>query len=75
MQNIYYLHDKDLIFCTKQLIKKIRLDQMNCKGCTVPKNLWLAFLGVHNAYSWNNKCQKCVGMGLNGFLSEKINRK
>ena len=22
----------------------------------------------HSAYSWNIKCQKCVGIGLNGFI-------
>ena len=24
-------------------------------------------------YSWSIKCQKCAGMGLNGFISKKIN--
>ena len=23
---------------------------------------------VHSAYSWNDKCQKCAGLGLNGFI-------
>ena len=27
----------------------------------------------HAAYSYNNKCKKCAGMGLNGFIFEKIN--
>ena len=35
VQKIYYLHDKDLIFCTKQLITKNNsFDQMNCKECS-----------------------------------------
>ena len=29
----------------------------------------------HTAYSWNNKCQKCAEMGLNGFIFKKINKK
>ena len=28
----------------------------------------------HTTYSWNIKWQKCVGMGLNGFISRKINQ-
>ena len=26
----------------------------------------------HTAYNWNIKCQKCAGMGLNGFIFKKI---
>ena len=26
----------------------------------------------HSAYRWNIKCQKCSEMGLNGFISKKI---
>ena len=29
----------------------------------------------HNAYSQNNRCQKWAGMGLNGFIYEKIHEK
>ena len=28
----------------------------------------------HTAYNWNNKSQKCAGMGLNGFIFKKINK-
>ena len=28
---------------------------------------------THSAYKWNIKCQKCAGMGLNGFILKKIN--
>ena len=27
---------------------------------------------MHTAYNWNIKCQKCAGMGLNGFIFRKI---
>ena len=33
----------------------------------------VAFTPVYSTYSYNNKCQKCVGIGLNGFKSKKIN--
>ena len=31
-------------------------------------------LHSHSAYSLNIKCQKCAGIGLNGFIIKKINK-
>ena len=28
-------------------------------------------VAAHGGYTLNNKCQKCVGMGLNGFILKK----
>ena len=36
---------------------------------------WLNLKVIHTTYSWNNKWQKCAGMGLNGFIFKRINEK
>ena len=46
-------------------------------GRKVVKTIWHKFIEAmttHPSYSWNNKSQKCKGIGLKGFIFEKINK-
>ena len=38
------------------------------------KEFMFVYFSEHTAYSSNIKCQKCAGMGLNGFIFKKINK-
>ena len=54
-------------------VEKSMLQSSNsqiCKGLLRTTN---AKWGLHTTYSWNIKWQKCAGIGLNGFILEKIN--
>ena len=42
--------------------------------CTCAAKLpWLLYIATHSTYNWNIKWQKSEGLGLNGFIFNKIN--
>ena len=43
-------------------------------GTNVAFQIYKTMWACHTGYSWNNKCQKCAGMGFNGFIIKKINK-
>ena len=51
------------------------LGALDTKELRKPNFSIASVLGItHTAYSYSNKCQKCAGMGLNGFIFKKINK-
>ena len=66
-----------MIIETNNNIRTVKEESSGVKLTRFQIEGWLELIRMlsHTAYSWNNKCQKCAGMGLNGFIFRKINKK